>query len=111
MLEQIVLGAILVVMGGVQMWLRYGPWGKELQVEQQALASRRAEALAAAAAEDEDVDADEGPDVLTNTGDKKPARPVVTDRGSKLWNKWTSILGPLGILFGLGLMIWGIVGK
>jgi hypothetical protein len=107
MLEQIVLGAILVVMGGVQMWLRYGPWGKELQAEQQALASRRAEAMAAAAAEDEGVDAD----ALSDTGDKKEAKRAVTDRGSKLWNKWTAILGPLGILFGLGLMIWGIVGN
>jgi hypothetical protein len=105
MLEQIILGAILVVMGGVQMWLRYGPWGKELQVEQKALASRRAEAMAEAAAEDEDKDAS------AESGDSKEAKRVVADRGSKLWNKWTGILGPLGILFGLGLMIWGIVAK
>lgn len=78
----------MVVMGAVQMWLRYGPWAKEQQAVDEALAKRRAEAELERAAQE----------------------PVVTDRGSKLWNKWTAILGPLGIALGLFLVVWGLVG-
>jgi hypothetical protein len=29
--EYLILGVVLVVMGGVQIWLRYGSWAKEQQ--------------------------------------------------------------------------------
>ena len=76
MTEYVILGAVLIVLAGVQMWLRYGSWGKELKAAQE----------------------------------KKEDGPVVTDRGAKLWNKWTAILGPLGLALGLALLIWGLAG-
>ncbi len=96
MTEYVVLGGLLVVMGGVQMWLRYGPWAKEQQAVDEALAKRRAEDEQQMAAEQQEgADAD---------------RPAVTDRGSKLWTTWTAILGPLGIALGLFLVLWGLFG-
>jgi hypothetical protein len=92
----IVLGGVLVLMGSVQMWLRYGSWGKEQQEAELALAKRRA---AANEADAEDADAD---------GESRESGAVFVDRGSKLWNKWTAILGPLGIALGLFLVLWGI---
>jgi len=99
MTEYVVLGALLVIMGGAQMWLRWGPWAREQQEAEQALAQRRAEAAAAERAGEEDDGASGGPD-------KQRAR--MTSAGSQLWNKWTAILGPLGILLGLFLLFWGI---
>jgi hypothetical protein len=90
--EYVVLGGVLVVMGAAQIWLRYGPWAKEQQEAERAVAKRRAERSAAVEA---DGAADEGP--------------VLMARGSKLWNKWGTILGPLAIAFGLMLVIWGLV--
>ncbi len=76
MTEYVILGAVLVVMGAAQMWLRFGSWAKELK----------------------------------KTEKTQEDGPVLTDRGTRLWNKWTAILGPLGMALGLALLIWGIVG-
>ncbi len=76
MTEYVILGAVLLVMGAAQMWLRFGSWGKELK----------------------------------NAEEKREDGAVIMDRGAKLWNKWTAILGPLAMALGLALLIWGIVG-
>jgi len=99
-----ILGGILVVMGAVQLWLRWGPWAKEQQENEKALAKRRAEAVA------QEEDGGAAVDGRPPPGPKSKGGPVVMDRGSKLWNKWTAALGPLGIAFGLVLIIWGVVG-
>ena len=104
MKEQVILGAVLVVMGGVQMWLRWGPWAKEQQEAQQALAKRRAEAVGKVACGEETDNDAPAPEEAMFKG------PVLMDRGSKLWTKWTAILGPLGIALGVALVIWGVVG-
>jgi ferric-dicitrate binding protein FerR (iron transport regulator) len=83
MTSYIVLGGLLILMGAAQMWMRWGPWAKEQQENDKAVAERRAEAV------------EDGS--------------VLADRGSKLWNKWTAILGPLGIALGLFLVAWGIL--
>jgi hypothetical protein len=90
MIEYMVLGGVLIIMGAVQVWLRWGPWGKEIKGQQQARA---------------------GAGSTTGEAAKRGEQsgPVVVDRGAKLWNKWTGILGPLGIAFGVLLIIWGAV--
>ena len=103
MTEYVVLGALLVIMGGAQMWLRWGPWAKDIEEADEALARRRAEAAAVAAADEGEEETAEGG---VASADKEPAR--LTPAGSRLWNKWTAILGPLGILLGLFLIFWGI---
>jgi hypothetical protein len=75
-------------MGAVQMWLRWGPWGKEVRGQQQACPEA---------------------DPTTGEEEKVTDSPAGVDRGGKLWNKWTGILGPLGIACGLLLVIWGAV--
>ena len=100
MTEYVVLGALLVIMGGVQMWLRWGPWAKEQREADEALAERRAEASAAEGGAAED--GEEG------TGASGKEQATLTPAGARLWNKWTAILGPLGILLGLFLLLWGL---
>lgn len=102
--EYVVLGAVLLVMGAAQMWLRYGSWAKEQKKAEMDLARRRAEKAKAAARETE---AGEG----QATADE-PAETaiVVMQRGTKIWNTWTAILGPLGIVFGLVLVVLGALG-
>jgi hypothetical protein len=101
MTSYIVLGALLVLMGAAQIWLRWGPWAKEQQQAEKALAERRLEAAKNRQLGQADTEA-------SAAGEARENRPVVTDRGTKLWNKWTAILGPLGILLGLFLVLWGI---
>ena len=105
MTEYVVMGALLVIMGGAQMWLRWGSLAKEQQEADEALAKRRAEASARAGG-GEDDGADEDGDEGSGATSQKQA--VLTPAGSRLWNKWTAILGPLGILLGLFLLLWGI---
>ena len=100
--EYVILGVVLVVMGGVQIWLRYGPWAQEQQAAESAAAKRRAEARANAESEA----ADGGP-AAEGTGQSGPA---ARDRGSRVWTTWTAILGPLAIVFGLVLVILGALG-
>jgi uncharacterized membrane protein len=119
--EYVVLGAILIVMGAVQTWLRHGPWGKELRAEQAEAVERRAEraqaakdaaARAAARAEatagtDADTDDDE------DTEDYPAYDPIaekVDKRAGRAWNGWTAILGGLSMAFGVALLVLGILG-
>ena len=99
--EYIVLGAVLVVMGAVQMWLRYGPWAKE---------QREAEAARRRAARAKTPGCDEGAEGGPLTAEEPTeAAGVVMERGAKVWNTWTAILGPLGIAFGVVLIVLGVL--
>ena len=102
--EYVVLGAILVVMGAVQVWLRYGPWAKEQREASSTADEGRAGKADAAeyetAAADGPVTAEEPIEAATVTG----------ARGAKVWTTWTAILGPLAIVFGLVLVILGALG-
>jgi hypothetical protein len=101
----VVLGCLLVVMGAAQMWLRWGPWAKEQQQAEEALARRRAEAAGQAVEQAEAGCSDEEGEA-SEPGTERLSR--TTAAGTKLWNKWTAILGPLGIALGLFLLLWGI---
>ena len=100
--EYVILGVVLIVMGGVQIWLRYGSWAREEQAAESAAAKRRAEARARAESEAGDGD----------PAAEKPGRSgrVARDRGSRVWTTWTAILGPLAVMFGLVLVILGAWG-
>ncbi|MBN1319538.1 MAG: hypothetical protein JXA87_01745 [Thermoleophilia bacterium] len=85
--EYIVLGALLIVMGGVQTWLRHGPAGKMMRAEQEKLAARRAEAM----------------------GEDAAAR--ADRRGKKVWTSWTAILGGVSVALGIVLVVMGVLGR
>jgi hypothetical protein len=82
--EYIVLGALLIVMGGVQTWLRHGPGAKALRTEEEAVAARRGPVDAAAKAD---------------------------RRGKKVWSSWTAILGGVSVVLGLALVVMGALGR
>ncbi|MBN1630171.1 MAG: hypothetical protein JW990_10435 [Thermoleophilia bacterium] len=90
--EYLVLGALLIVMGGVQTWLRHGPAGKALQAEQQALSKRRLENAA---------DAGEG---------ELDAATRAAKRSGKAWSSWTAILGGLSVVLGIVMVVLGVLG-
>ncbi|NLO27017.1 MAG: hypothetical protein GX113_02395 [Actinobacteria bacterium] len=85
--EYIVLGALLIVMGGVQTWLRHGAAGKVMQAEQEQLAARRAEAMS----EDGATRADR--------------------RSKKAWTSWTAMLGGVSVVLGVVLVVLGVLGR
>jgi hypothetical protein len=87
--EYVVLGAVLIVMGVAQTWLRHGPEGRRLRAEQQAVAERRLENIS-----------DEQRDLA-----ERQAK-----RGRKAWNSWTAVLGGVGIAFGIVLVVLGVLG-
>ena len=102
--EYVILGVVLVVMGAAQIWLRFGPWGKEQRAAEETVAKRRQEAAR--------VSSEAGlGDEAGEESDLPEKKPVYTERGSKLWTKWTAILGPLGIVFGLTLLVLGLIGE
>jgi uncharacterized membrane protein HdeD (DUF308 family) len=89
--EYIVLGALLIVMGGVQVWLRHGPGGKALRADEGELAERRAKAIAA--------------------GETQPdAASRAAVRSGKAWNSWTAVLGIVAIVLGIVLVVFGVLG-
>jgi hypothetical protein len=100
--EYVVIGGLLIILSGVQVWLRFGPWAKEIQAEERELAKRRAAAAISAGDGESDLESESGA-VRT-----KPGGPVPAERGSKLWSKWTSALGSIGMVLGLFLLFWGI---
>lgn len=119
--EYVVLGAILILMGAVQTWLRHGPWGKELRAEQTEVVERRAErakapkeAAARAAARTEaaaGTDADtEGADDADNYPAYDPIAEKVDKRAGKAWNGWTAVLGGIAMAFGVALLVLGLLG-
>lgn len=91
--EYIVLGALLIVMGGVQTWLRHGPAGKAIQAEQRELAARRLENAESA-----------------GQGEMDAARRAAK-RTNKAWSSWTAIVGGLSVILGIVLVIFGVLGR
>lgn len=87
--EYVVLGAILIVMGVVQTWLRHGPEGRRLRAEQQAVSERRLENV---------------------SEDQRDLAVRQAKRGGKAWNSWTAVLGGVGIAFGIVLVVLGVLG-
>ena len=90
--EYIVLGVVLIVMGGVQTWLRHGPAGKALQAEQKALSERRLENAA---------EAGEG---------QLDAAARAAKRSGRAWSSWTAILGGISVALGIVLIVLGVMG-
>jgi hypothetical protein len=80
--EYIVLGAILIVMGAVQTWLRHGPGAKELDKAQ------RSERPA--------------------TGQGSSRGGV---RSGRAWESWTAVLGGVSIVLGILLVVLGVLGR
>ena len=89
-IEYIVLGAILILMGIIQTWLRHGPEGRKLKVEQDELVERRLE--------------NAGPGADTDSAER------AAKRSRRLWTGWTAVLGGVGIAFGIVLIILGLFG-
>jgi hypothetical protein len=106
--EYVVLGAILVVMGAVQIWLRYGPWAKEQREARggQANSADCEDTVGARAAADEE----ETVGGRVTAEEPIEAAAVTAGRSAKVWNTWTAILGPLAIVFGLVLVVLGALG-
>ena len=102
--EYVILGVVLMVMGAVQIWLRFGPWAKQQKAAEEAVAKRRQEVARASLGT-------AGDDEAGSEMDLPEKKPVYTERGSKLWTKWTAILGPLGIAFGVILLVLGLIGE
>jgi len=90
--EYVVLGVILIVMGGVQTWLRHGPAGKAIQAEQQELAKRRLEKAAEAG------------------GGELDAAERAAKRSGKAWSSWTAMLGGISVALGSVLVVLGVLG-
>jgi regulator of protease activity HflC (stomatin/prohibitin superfamily) len=115
--EYVVLGVILIIMGAVQTWLRHGPTGKALRAEQQALAERRAKAIAAAEAADDEADDDDA----TYSSDKAnraalsrqraEAALKAERRSGKAWSGWTAIMGGVSMALGIALVVLGVLGR
>jgi hypothetical protein len=88
--EYIVLGALIIIMSAVQIWLRHGPGGKALRVEQEALSERR----------------------IDNASEEEhDAAWKAAKRAGRLWNGWTAILGPVGMALGIALLVFGLLGR
>lgn len=85
--EYLVLGIILILMGGMQIWLRRG------------LASRSEKGDKAGQQEQ---------------GDGRAVRPPLGAgrvRSGRVWEAWTAILGYVGIAFGIALIVMGLLGR
>lgn len=90
-IEYIVLGALLMVMGAAQIWLRHAPRFK-----------RRDEV--------EEGESKEGESKDWKPEDM-PARFAPRTRSGAGWSIWTAILGPIGLVFGIFLVILGVLGR
>jgi hypothetical protein len=104
MTGQVAVGGALAVVGALVTWLRFSPQAKMQQEAGRELAKRRVQAADAAA--DHGTESG-GPETASEKGKSDP---VVMDRGTKLWNKRTAVLGPIGVVLGLALVFWGIFG-
>jgi hypothetical protein len=79
--EYLILGAVLTVMGVVQVWLRHGPGSKELN----------------------DKRRDEGRAREAGSGGRI--------RSGRAWDAWTAALGGIGIAVGIALIVMGVLGR
>ena len=85
--EYLVLGIVLMLMGGIQIWLRHGPGAKadrQSAEEQRGTEARR--------------------DVPVAPGGGRV-------RSGRAWEAWTAILGFVGIGVGIALVVLGVLGK
>ncbi|MCX8033074.1 MAG: hypothetical protein N3B14_06790 [Thermoleophilia bacterium] len=98
--EYLVLGIMLVVLGGVQTWLRHGPKGRALRRQQEELARRRAEALVRESGRAGEVNTMSG---RTRYGGIPGA--------NRAWTAWTAILGGVSIALGVLLVVLGVLGR
>lgn len=90
--EYIVLGVLLIIMGGVQTWLRHGPGWRDLDKE-------TADGTGAGA----------GPG-----GGRLPQVDVTPGgrlRSGRRWNAWTAVMGGVGIVLGIVLVVMGVLGR
>lgn len=85
--EYVVLGIVIILMGGVQIWLRHGP-GSE-QARKEGDGSERDEA---------------GRTVAPPLGAGRL-------RSGRAWDAWTGILGFVGIVIGIVLLVMGLLGR
>lgn len=90
-IEYIVLGALLVIMGAAQTWLRNAPRFKRPDEAEEGESSER---------ESKDWKPEEMP---------SPFAPRT--RSGRGWSIWTAILGPIGLIFGIFLVVLGVLGK
>ena len=75
----IVLGAILIVMGSIQTWLRHGPWAKQQREDER--------------------DGTERPAVVGASGRL---------RSGRRWEAWTAVQGGIGIVLGIVIVVLGV---
>jgi hypothetical protein len=94
--EYIVLGAILIIMGAVQTWLRHGPGAKDLD---RAGRSERP-------ATENGTSQEAGSEAGRGGG---PVRGGV--RSGRVWESWTAILGVVSIALGIVLVVLGVMGR
>jgi hypothetical protein len=94
--EYIVLGAILIIMGAVQTWLRHGPGAKDLD---QAGRSERP-------ATEDGTGQETGSEAGRGGG---AARGGV--RSGRVWESWTAVLGVVSIAVGVVLVVLGVMGR
>jgi len=76
----LVLGAILIVMGAAQTWLRHGPWAREQKEAEREGRDRPTEVSAGGRL-----------------------------RSGRRWEAWTAVQGIVGIVLGLVLVVLGLV--
>ena len=87
MVEYLVLGIVLILMGAIQIWLRHGPGSK---------ADRQPA--------DEPGGTEARRDVPVAPGGGRV-------RSGRAWEAWTAILGFIGIGVGIALVVLGVLGK
>lgn len=80
--EYLILGIVLILMGGVQVWLRHGPGSRE------------------------DRRASDG-----QGGEAAPSSAGGRVRSGQVWEAWTAILGIVGMGLGIALVVMGALGK
>ena len=86
--EYVVLGILLILMGGIQIWLRHGPG-----------------APGSGAGEDgEESGQERGRGV-------RPPLGAGRIRSGRAWEAWTAVLGFIGVGFGLVLVVLGALGR
>jgi len=90
--EYLILGAVLVVMGVVQVWLRHGPGSKDSGDEVRS-----------------EGDRSEGD---RSEGDRsEEVRSAGKIRSGRAWEAWTAMLGGVGIVVGIALIVMGVLGR
>lgn len=89
----LVLGAVLILMGVIQIWLRHGP------------ASSRS------TSEDESTGTEHG----SQPRERRPGASSYPGAGrvrsGRVWEAWTAILGFVGVAVGIVLVVMGVLGK